>query len=82
MGRGTYAGCPGAGQGGLDLGAEEVGEPVGGLAGVLMIAICRQAAEGSVYHGWSAISKTCIRGTRGAMLTLWLWLYWRCVGAN
>jgi hypothetical protein len=62
----VYVGCPRAGEGGLDFGAEEVWEP--GEA-VSMRGLVSERGPGRCgYHGWSSISKTCMRGTHGAIL--------------
>ncbi len=66
----AYASCPGARQGGLDFGAEEVWEPeaYGQYGyGLLLSVWLHEGKASDVYHGWSSISKTCMRGTHGAM---------------
>ena len=62
-GEGTYVSRPGCGQGGLHVCAEKAGEPGGFVSGLLWVSVGVVVA----HHGESAISKTCIRGTRGAI---------------
>jgi len=63
----TYAGCPGACESGLYFGAEEVWKPEDGWLAVTDDWCDRCGCITVSYHVWSSISKTCMRGTHGAM---------------
>lgn len=63
----AYVGCPGCGEGGLEVGSEEIRQPVSLLLERLFLLRCGGVVLMTTHQGKSANSKTSIRGRSGAM---------------